>query len=113
MKSQASKARWQSQSGASSSAGDDDVYASADPDEPSPGLDAGEDAGESAPPPRRELSLMAFLLSNEHDAALDSMLGEFLPREVFSHDFTWGFVEAWRTGVASGEDAIAMFAERL
>lgn len=73
----------------------------------------GESAAEAEPPPKRELALAAFLLANERDAALDAIIGEFLPREVFAHDFTWGFVEAWRAGVASGEDVLAAFADGL
>lgn len=78
-------------------------------DEPMPG----ESAAEAEPPPKRELALAEFLLANERDTALDAIAGEFLPREVFAHDFTWGFVEAWRAGVANGEDALAAFAEGL
>jgi DNA primase len=83
--------------------------------EPDPGMAAipGESAAEAEPPPRRELALAAFLLANERDAALDAIIGEFLPREVFAHDFTWRFVEAWRMGIANGEDALAVFAEGL
>jgi len=73
----------------------------------------GERAAEAEPPPKRELALAAFLLANERDTALDAIIGEFLPREVFAHDFTWRFVEAWRAGVANGEDALAVFAEGL
>ncbi len=73
----------------------------------------GESASAAEPPPKRELALAAFLLANERDPALDAIIGEFLPREVFAHDFTWNFVEAWRAGVVNGEDALAAFAEGL
>lgn len=73
----------------------------------------GESASAAEPPPKRELALAAFLLANERDPALDAIIGEFLPREVFAHDFTRRFVEAWRAGVANGEDALAVFAEGL
>ena len=56
---------------------------------------------------------MQFLMANEHDKTLDGVIGEFLPREAFAHDFTWRFVETWRTEAASGEDAFAAFAEGL
>ena len=59
------------------------------------------------------MALMQFLVVNEGDRTLDGMIGEFLPQEVFAHDFTWRFVEAWRTNVASGEDSGAAFAEGL
>ncbi len=74
-----------------------------------------ENAGASnvKPPPQREMALMQFLVVNEGDKTIDGMIGEFLPQDVFAHDFTWRFVEAWRTNVASGEDAAASFADRL
>ena len=56
---------------------------------------------------------MQFLMSNERDKTLDGMIGEFLPREVFAHGFTWRFVETWRMEAASGEDAFAAFAASL
>lgn len=83
-----------------------------DPDDPGAAF-AGEDASAALPPPPRETALMEFLLVNERDATLDGMLGEFLPPSVFAHDLTRGFVQAWRTGAATGEDALAAFAETL
>ena len=87
-------------------------------DEDRPSSDDGripgaEDAAAAIPPPEREMALMQFLVVNEGDRTLDGMIGEFLPQEVFAHDFTWRFVEAWRTNVASGEDSGAAFAEGL
>ncbi len=73
----------------------------------------GESAAAVEPPPGRELAMAAFLLANERDVALDAIIGEFLPQEVFHHNFTWRFVEAWRAGVASGEDTLAVFADSL
>ncbi len=72
-----------------------------------------EDAAEAAPPPSLEMAFMEFLMSNERDRTLDGMIGEFLPREVFSHAFTWRFVETWRMEAASGEDSFATFAASL
>ena len=71
------------------------------------------DAAEVAPPPPRETAFMEFLMSNERDRTLDGMIGEFLPREVFAHAFTWRFVETWRMEAASGEDVFATFAASL
>ena len=71
------------------------------------------DAEEVVPPPPREIAFMQFLMSNERDKTLDGMIGEFLPREVFAHGFTWRFVETWRMEAASGEDAFAAFAASL
>ncbi len=73
----------------------------------------GESAAAVEPPPAREMSFAAFLLANENDSGVDATVGEFLPREVFAHAFTWRFVETWRAGLASGEDAIAAFADSL
>ena len=73
----------------------------------------GVEASVAAPPPEREMAFMQFLLANERDAALDGMAGEFLPREVFAHEFTWRFLETWRMEVSSGDDAFATFAASL
>ena len=70
-------------------------------------------AAEVAPPPPREMAFMQFLMANERDKTLDGMIGDFMPREVFVHGFTWRFVETWRMEAASGEDAFAAFAESL
>lgn len=74
---------------------------------------AGVEARVAEPPPEREMALMEFLLANERNPTLDGMVGEFLPREVFAHDFTRSFVEAWRVELASDEDAISAFAAQL
>ena len=71
------------------------------------------DAAEVAPPPPLEMTFMQFLMENERDKTLDGMIGDFLPREVFAHAFTWRFVETWRMEVASGEDSFAAFAASL
>lgn len=71
------------------------------------------DAAEVAPPPPREMAFMQFLMANERDKTLDGIIGDFLPREVFAHGFTWRFVETWRMETASGEDAFAAFAASL
>ena len=71
------------------------------------------DAAEVAPPPPREMAFMQFLMANERDKTLDGMIGDFLPREVFAHGFTWRFVETWRMEAASDEDAFAAFAASL
>lgn len=73
----------------------------------------GDDAGESDSPPKLEMALMEFLLSNEHDNLLDAMVGEFLPQKVISHGFTWRFIETWRTDVLNGSDAMSTFAKSL
>jgi DNA primase len=81
---------------------DDAVVRQQDVDELVP---VAEDAASAAPPPEREMAFMQFLMTNERDKTLDGMAGEFLPREVFAHDFTWRFMEAWRIEVSRDEDA--------
>ena len=71
------------------------------------------DAAAAEPPPPREFALMEFLMANEYDGKLDGMAGEFLPPQVFAHDFTRRFVETWRTEVAGGEDRLVAFAAAL
>ncbi len=90
---------------------DDAEFIDADADE-SAAL-TGEDAHAVEPPPEREMALMEFLLANERNSSLDGMVGEFLPKEVFAHDFTRAFVEAWRVELASDADAISAFAAKL
>ena len=59
------------------------------------------------------MTFMQLLMENERDKMLDGIIGDFLPREVFAHGFTWRFVETWRMEMASGEDAFAAFAASL
>ena len=59
------------------------------------------------------MTFMQFLMDNERDKMLDGIIGDFLPREVFAHGFTWRFVETWRTELTSGEDAFVAFADSL
>jgi DNA primase catalytic core len=73
----------------------------------------GEDAHAVVPPPPRELAFCEFLMANEGDKVVDGMIGEFLPRSVFAHDFTWRFLEAWRAGFSDGGDALAALGETL
>ncbi len=65
------------------------------------------------PPPAREMALMEFLMANEYDAIVDKMLGEFLPPQVFAHEFTVRFRAVWRDEVVRGEDGFASFAQEL
>ena len=77
---------------------------------------AGEDAGAVLPPPKLEMALCEFLLANEYSdevKRLDGLIGEFLPRQVFAHDFTWAFVETWRAEVVGGDDLIAPWSDAL
>ena len=76
-------------------------------------LNPGEDAGEMAPPGQLELDMMAFLLDHERDETLGAMLGEFLPRELFEHEFTLRFLDNWKLELKSPDDAFAAFAAAL
>lgn len=49
-------------------------------------------------PSDTELEFCEFLMANETDEHVRDMVKEFLPREVFVHDFTAKFVEAWQNG---------------
>ena len=73
----------------------------------------GDDAGEVAPPGQLELDLMSFLFDHEHDAMLGGMLGEFLPREVFEHEFTLRFLDNWKLELKSSDDVFATFVAAL
>ena len=95
-----------------------------DPDgfeeEPSPDDFPGEDVPEEGdaaeaviPPPPKELAFCEFLLANEYDKQLAGLIGEFLPRRVFAHEFTARFVDAWRMEVADGNDTLRNLADQL
>ncbi len=73
------------------------------------------EAGEAslAPPPESEMTFMQFLMANERDGALDGAIGEFLPKYVFSNEFTWRFLETWRMEISSDDDAFATLAASL
>ena len=76
----------------------------------------GEDAASVVPPPSKELAFCEFLLANEYDEnakMLEGKIGEFLPRFVFVHDFTWKFIETWRTEIVKGGDLIAPWSDAL
>lgn len=87
----------------------DDVPAVAVRSAPIPG----EAADSVVPPPPREMAMMAFLMASEYDKTLDGMIGEFLPNEVFSHEFTKAFVDVWRREVSAGEDLFPEFSAKL
>ncbi len=96
-----------------SSVGDDDVDSQLSTLNSQLSIPSAADAAEVAPPPPREMAFMQFLMANERDKTLDGIIGDFLPREVFAHAFTWRFVETWRMETASGEDTFAAFAASL
>ena len=79
------------------------------------GADA-EDASKAIPPSERELAFCEFLMANEYSESaktLSDIVGEFLPQQVFSHDFTRRFVEVWKAEIASGEDKMAPWGDSL
>lgn len=65
------------------------------------------------PPPEAEEDFMAFLMANENDRELDGMIGEYLPDDVFAHEFTRKFVASWRLQTGKGEDMDAGFPASL
>ena len=73
----------------------------------------GEEASSMVPPPARELAFCEFLMGNEYDSTLNGMVGEFLPPNVFDHDFTRRFVDTWREEVVCGKDLLAPWSETL
>ncbi len=77
------------------------------------GLAMGEDAAKVVPPSALEFNLMDFLFIHERDEVLGKMVDEFLPREILGHEFTRGFVEAWKGEFGSEEDRVVAFAEGL
>ncbi len=77
------------------------------------GLAMGEDAAKVVPPSAREFNLMDFLFIHERDEVLGKMVDEFLPQEILGHDFTRGFVAAWKGEFGSEEDGMVAFAEGL
>lgn len=48
-------------------------------------------------PSDTELEFCEFLMANEAEEHAREMVKEFLPREIFAHEFTAGFVEAWKS----------------
>lgn len=74
---------------------------------------AGMDAAKAMPPPDRELALCEFLMANEYDKTLDAMIGAFLPRKVFVHEFSWKFIETWRAECANDQDLFGAWGNTL
>ena len=74
---------------------------------------AGRAAEDVVPPPEREFALMEFLFANERNERLDGMVDEFLPGEVFAHEFTRQFVATWRKEVGTDEDLFDSFLSGL
>ena len=66
------------------------------------------------PPTKTEFAFCQFLIANEYDSVLNGMVGEFLPKEVFTSDFVVRFVDQWRAQCAEGaEDRLLSFANSL
>ena len=69
-------------------------------------------ASANNPPPKLELELCQFLFEHERERSLAAML-DYLPPDVLSHEFTRGFVEAWKRQFDTGEDELAAFSKTL
>jgi DNA primase len=74
---------------------------------------AAENAAEAVPPPEREFAFCGFLMENEGDATVAEMAGEFLPPDVFAHDFTRKFAQTWLSSAVAAEDRFPGLRERL
>lgn len=76
----------------------------------------GEEAATVLPPPPIELEFCEFLLAHEDDAEakkVQLLIGEFLPDQVFTHDFTRRFVKVWSMHIEAEEDLIAPWSDEL
>jgi len=92
----------------------DEEWISAGDPAPEPGPDDGDrDAAANEPPSHLETAFMAFLLANEHDAAIAGEVERLLPPGVFAHGFTRKFVSAWLAGGRGDGDILAAFAAGL
>jgi hypothetical protein len=72
-----------------------------------------ENAAAVVPPPEREFAFCGFLMENEGDETVAGMVGEFLPPEVFAHQFTRTFVECWRSLAGAAEDPFPKLRDSL
>jgi hypothetical protein len=72
-----------------------------------------EDASLAIPPPELEFAFCGFLMENERDEVVAEMVAEFLPLEVFAHDFTRSFVDVWKMSSTAPEDPFPKFRENL
>ena len=70
-------------------------------------------ASDNEPPSALETAFMAFLLANEHDAAIAAATEELLPSEAFANGFTKSFVSAWLDETRGDGDRLAAFATGL
>ena len=72
-----------------------------------------QDAAKYVAPSRAEMAFCSFLFENEGNAELASVVASCAPAELFAHDFTRRFVEAWRKRVETGADSIIALREEL
>jgi DNA primase len=88
------------------------AVASAPEPDPAGFVDGGA-ASDNEPPSALETAFMAFLLANEHDAAIAAATEELLPSEAFANGFTKSFVSAWLDETRGDGDRLAAFATGL
>ncbi len=70
----------------------------------------GETAEQVTPPSDVEQGFLSFLLAHDNaEKSLIQLIDEFLPVDVFAHDFTKAFVAKWYEHVHSNEDRLATF----
>ncbi len=65
------------------------------------------------PPPEREKAFCEFLFSHERDEALAAEVCKYVNEKLFSHEFTWKFVDAWLKDTQGGGDHIAGLRDSL
>lgn len=64
-------------------------------------------------PPPKEMAFLGFLMENEYDQELASLLARHLKGDVFANGFTAGFFEQWVDECGSGQDRLRLFRESL
>ena len=72
-----------------------------------------ENCAEVIAPPEREFAFCGFLMENEGDDIVAKMVGEFLPPDVFAHNFTRDFSQTWLSSSKAPDDLFPALRERL
>lgn len=65
------------------------------------------------PPPKLEMDIMKFLLFNEEDGKVCSIVNEWLVPQIYIHDFTKRFHSAWQRSVQGESGALPDFQKSL
>lgn len=65
------------------------------------------------PPTEREFAFCEFLFDHERDASFLPLVDFFVSPSLPLHEFTFAFVEAWKTGLREGKDGLVAMRDRL